>query len=238
MPRSKVTEGLTDREALFCELYCKGEDKIEAFRTAFKSKADDTRIETMVTKLLSRDDINREMSRLNEKALKKKGLEEKEPAKEEEVELITGEGSIKWSQSVAFNRLKKLLDSCDSAMQLLKDRPKLFSEVRELIDKMKRYLNDNGLTTRNTAGLSDMIDCMENIEDIVYKLSKFNIKEYNSTINTANGLMKEINALTGIKKSSQAIKNETFEDKLYRLISGAGNGKDLAKELEEYAFSE
>lgn len=241
MPRSKVVSGLTDKERKFCELYASGKDGTEAFRKVYNSKSEDSKVEAMVKRLLNREDIQQELAIHNEKVVKEKMVAEAKNEegveKDDEVEVVA-ETNIKWSQSVAFNRLKKLLDSCDSAMQLLKDRPKLFGEVRDLIGDVKQMINSNNMTSRNTEGLGDLLDCMENIEDIVYKLSKFNIKEYNSTINTANGLMKEINALTGIKKSSQAIKNETFEDKVYRLISGAGNGKDIAKELEEYAFSE
>ena len=80
---------------------------------------------------------------------------------------------------------------------------------------------------------------MEHIEDITYKLSKFSVKEFNSTIYTANALMREMNNLTGVKKNATNIKNESFEDKVFRLLSEAGNKtNNFVEDIEEYAFSE
>lgn len=248
--RRKVTEGLTSKEILFCEMHSKGVEKVEAYKRAFKSGATDDYIEGKVAKLLDRTDIREELERqqqLTEDIETVEGLTPDEQLSEglvkaDNLEDIAGKEGIKWSQGIAFNRLKNLLDGCESATQLLKERPKLFSECRDMIKEVKSILMDSGLTTRNTARLGELIDCMENIEDITYKLSKFSVKEFNSTIYTANALMREMNNLTGVKKNATNIKNESFEDKVFRLLNEASKADDknykFVEDIEEYAFSE
>lgn len=246
-----VTEGLTNKEILYCELVARGADKVNTYRDVFRSKATDSYIVDKCIKLEERTAIREELERQRELAAdieEVDGLTQEEQLadidignlkKIDHIADITGEEGIKWSQGIAFNRLKNLLDGCESATQLLKERPKLFSECREMISEVKGMLMDSGLTTKNTARLGELIDCMEHIEDITYKLSKFSVKEFNSTIYTANALMREMNNLTGVKKNATNIKNESFEDKVFRLLSEAGNKtNNFVEDIEEYAFSE
>lgn len=249
-----VTEGLTSKEILYCELVARGEDKVKAYKTAFKSRGSEEYMQGKADELEARVDIREELERQRELAGDIEaidGVTQEEQLtdinvvnikKIDDISDIAGEEGIKWSQGIAFNRLKNLLDGCESATQLLKERPKLFSECRDLIKEVKEILSGNGMNTRNTARLSELIDCMENIEDITYKLSRFSIKEFNSTVYTANALMREMNNLTGVKKNATNLKNESFEDKVFRLLSEANSKNNktnsFVEDIEEYAFSE
>lgn len=224
---------LNGNESRFCELVASGKEPDEAYKEAYGRVSSDNYAKKRGREMMRRPEIVSKVDDI------KKELQDKRLFGEEDDEKLNEE--IMWSQGIAFNRLKRLLDGCDSATQLLEDRPRLFSEVRQSIADIRQIVLNNGLTSKNTAGLDELMDCMENIEDIVYKLSKFNIKEYNSTIYTATALMKEINNLTGVKKNTQTLKTESLEDKIYGLIADSsrrGNSNDIMKGIEEYAFSE
>lgn len=240
--RRRVTEDdiviekskLNGNETKFCELVVKGTEPTEAYKLAYGRVTSEDYAKKRGREMMRRPEIASKIEDLKKEAQDKRLFGE-----EEDEEKFSEE--IMWSQGIAFNRLKRLLDGCDSATVLLEERPRLFSEVRQMIADIRQIVLNNGLTSKNTAGLDDLMDCMENIEDIVYKLSKFNIKEYNSTIYTATSLMKEINNLTGVKKNTQTLKTETLEDKIYGLIADSsrkGKGEDIMKGIEEYAFSE
>lgn len=253
-----------EKEKAFCDLVVKGVEPALAWKQVSGTKASEEAVAAMAKRLMNRGDIRLEIE-LKRKAIEDEALEsqrlreerERKPLMPEIVETGTS-GDIEWSQSIAFNRLKRLLDGCDSAAQLLEDRPRLFKDIRDLISDVRAMLATNGVTVNNTSGVQELSHILENIESIVSKVSKFSIKEYNSTILTASNLMKEINSITGVKKNAGALKNETFEDKLMRLIEESGTGgynntnilssnnniikesggRDLMREMEAYAYDD
>lgn len=249
MPKKRtIVEKLRPKEKQFCENIARGFEPVEAYRQAYQSEAGEEYILSTVKGLLTNKLILAEIKRMKVWL----GLEDDD---EDDVEELSGsqnetmnktddtstEGivdtnDINWSQGIAFNRLKRLLDSCDGAMEFLKERPQLFANVERLVTEVRNKMAQE----LDSKTLKDIYKTLDNIEGMIYKLTTFNAKEYNSTMTTANALMKEINSLTGVKKNAQSVKNETFEEKLLKIISSQKDKTclDIGKEMEEYAFSD
>ncbi len=244
-----------EKEEEFCTLVTQGVDPILAWRQASGTKCDDEAVGMVVKRLMNRGDIrlSLEMKRRAKEEEVKANKAERIPfgnasnkgkdIKRDSNNIDIGEDeedNIEWTQRIALTRLKKLLDGCDSAIKLLEDRPQLFEDVRDLIGEVKGLLASNGITVNNTEGVSELMKLMEHIDYIVTDIANFSIKEYNSTILTANNLMREMNSITGVKKSSGPVKTEAFEDRIIKILDKriSRDKTDVMKEIEDYAFSD
>lgn len=246
--KSKVGSLLTDAQIKFCELYANGMHMIDAYRKAYNNEAGSRQqIDNSCRRLLRQTKIIDEIERIQEfnttttqimgtdaqdfRVMEREGL-----LNPNGVNTLNKEQNLEWTQNLVFEKMKTLLDGCEGALTLMKERPKLFSEVKVLISKVKRAIDLS--QPEEEKWQRELIECMENIEDIIYKVGKFKATEFNSTVNTANSLMKEMNNITGITKNVKELENQSFESKLLGLIStysgpGANN---LKEELTEYAF--
>lgn len=243
--KSRVGSLLTDSQIKFCELYANGMQVIDAYRKAFNNDySSNEQIGLSSKKLLRQQKIQDEIERIQEFAITNAGMigtdvndirvmEREGMVNPNGVNILNKESNNEWTQTLVFEKMKALLDGCEGALILMKERPRLFSEVKLLIDKVKRKLDLSKPDEEKWQ--RDLLDCMENIEDIIYKVSKFKATEFNSTVNTANALMKEMNNITGITKNVKELENQSFESKLLNLISSSNNG-NLKEELTEYAF--
>lgn len=243
--KSKVGSLLTDSQIKFCELYANGMHMIDAYRKAYNNETGSRQqIDNSCRRLLRQTKIQDEIERIQEfnnvssqitstdlndlRVIEREGL-----MNPNGVNTLNKESNAVWTQNLVFEKMKALLDGCEGALILMKERPKLFSEVKLLINKVKKLLDLSNVEDEKWQ--RDLVECMENIEDIIYKVSKFKATEFNSTVNTANALMKEMNNITGITKNVKELENKTFEDKLLELISSASSNT-LKEELTEYAF--
>lgn len=240
--KSKVGSLLTDSQIKFCELYANGMHMIDAYRKAYNNETGSRQqIDNSCRRLLRQSKIQDEIERIqefNSTATQIIGTDSQDFRLMESEGLISPNGintlnkekNLEWTQNLVFEKMKSLLDGCEGALVLMKERPRLFSEVKMLIGKVKKSLDLSNYEDEKWQ--RELIECMENIEDIIYKVGKFKATEFNSTVNTANALMKEMNNITGINKNIKELENETFEEKLLSLIS-EGTTK---QELTEYAF--
>ena len=228
---------LTDKQVKFCELVGHGMHIHDAYRKAYNYNNPNIKlVDNNARRLMRNKAILEEIERIQyyqENPLTIDAVTEHDRAVVAQATDFNKDEVGKWTQGIALNKLQTLLSGCEESMVLMKERPRLFSDVKALIADVKKLLRlDN---QEDEKWQKDLVDCMENIEDIIYKVGKFKATEFNSTINTANSLMKEINNLTGVSKNIKEIQNETFENRLLDLIKEA-KGEDLKKELTDYAF--
>lgn len=246
--KSKMGSLLTDSQIRFCELYASGMHMIDAYRKAFNNEASSKQqIDNSCRRLLRQTKILDEIERIQEfnatttqimgtDAQDFRVMEQEGLLNPNGVNILNKEQNIEWTQNVVFEKMKSLLDGCEGALTLMKERPKLFSEVKMLIGKVKKRLDLSNYEDEKWQ--RELIECMENIEDIIYKVGKFKATEFNSTVNTANSLMKEMNNITGITKNVKELERESFESKLLDLVStyAQSTANDLKEELTDYAF--
>lgn len=228
---------LTDKQVKFCELVGHGMHIHDAYRKAYNYNNPNVKlVDNNARRLMRNKQILEEIERIQyyqENPLTIDAVTETDRSVIAAKTTFNKDEVGKWTQGIALNKLQTLLSGCEESMVLMKERPRLFSDVKALIADVKKLLKlDN---QEDEKWQKDLVDCMENIEDIIYKVGKFKATEFNSTINTANSLMKEINNLTGVSKNIKEIQNETFENRLLDLIKEA-KGEDLKKELTDYAF--
>jgi hypothetical protein len=227
---------LTDKQSKFAELVARGDSPKDAYYKTYdvgintKQKT----VETMAAKLMKNPKIQLEVERKQELLLKLESMDGISPEQRTIIDENRLEAESEWSREVAFSKFNSLLAGCDESLVLLKERPKLFTNVEILMGKVKDFMSEHG---NDLDGYNDLVDCVENIEDIIYKLAKFDVKEYNSTVNTATTLLKAMNDITGVSKNASALKKESFENKLLRMVA-LSDGGGLRKDLEEVAFGE
>lgn len=243
---------LTDKQQRFAELVAHDMDAHEAYREAYNyTNQNKKMLDTKTRTLLNNSKVMAEIERIQLFE-----MESKYTAAENKKEMLAKhfnnettntnstnkEANQEWTQELVFNKLKAFLDSNEQALLMLKERPQLFATVRKLIDKIKTKLA--GVHIDDDKWKKDLLECFENIEDMIAAIGEFNAKEYNSTMSTGMALMKEINAVTGVTKNVQELKRRSFEDRLFDMIasntqtSTPDNPHNLVKELEEYAYRE
>ena len=234
---------LTENQRRFAELVAHGVDKESAYRSCY-NVGENTKQSTIVSnsrKLLNNVEVLKEIDRLKDVISVAQSIDHIPDDKR--LELLQGETTEEevmegeWNQKIAFKKLNQLLKNCEESMVLLKERPIIFGEVNRLMNEVRLAV------TKEEYG--ELYDLMENIQNLMYKIASFDAKEYNSTINTANSIMKSLNDITGITKNAKQIENEAFEKKLLSLISNmdlANRSKPdyvpLKKQMEDYAFDE
>lgn len=246
MTRKKMPQSvLTDKQQRFAELVAHDMDALEAYREAYDYKnPNKAMLNTKTRTLLNNSKVIAEIERIQLFE-----MEGKYNAAENKKELLAKhfnnettnynstnkEANQEWTQELVFNKLKEFLDSNDQALLMLKERPQLFSTARKLISKIRTKLS--GVHIDDEKWKRELLDTFENLEDIIATIGDFNIKEYNSTMNTGIALMKEINAVTGVTKNVAEIKRRSFEDRLFDMIAeNKDNQLNLVKELESYAY--
>lgn len=237
------TKPLTDKQQRFAELVAHGVDKESAYITAY-NVGDDTKPSTISSaahRLVNNVAVLKEIDRIREVNAIAQTIDKVDD--EKRLELLRGETTPEeaiedeWNQKTAFKKLRTLLQGCEESLILLKERPKIFGEIVALMNEVRvaldREENDK------------LFDLMDNIQALVYKVGAFDAKEYNSTIQTANSIMKTLNDITGVTKNAKQIENETFEKKLLSLISNMDtinrkkpNYVPLKEQMEDYAFDE
>ena len=240
---------MTDKQQRFAELVAHDMEAHEAYIQAYEYKSTNKRmLDTKTRALLNNVKVMNEIERIQlfemegkyTNAQNKKELLAKHFNNETTNYNSTNkEANQEWTQELVFNKLKEFLDSNDQALLMLKERPQLFATVRKLIEKIKTKLS--GVHIDDDKWKRDLLDCFENIEDMIATIGEFNIKEYNSTVSTGIALMKEINAVTGVTKNVQELKRRSFEDRLFDMIAENTTTKsnnNLVKELEAYAYED
>ena len=240
---------LTDKQQKFAELVAHDMDALEAYREAYGyTNPHKGMLNTKTRALLNNSKVVAEIERIQLFE-----MESKYTAAENKKEMLAKhfnnettntnstnkEANQEWTQELVFNKLKAFLDSNEQALLMLKERPQLFATVRKLIDKIKTKLS--GVHIDDDKWKRDLLECFENIEDMIAAIGEFNAKEYNSTMSTGMALMKEINAVTGVTKNVQELKRRSFEDRLIDMIAENQNNtssNNLSKELEAYAYED
>ena len=237
---------LTEKQKRFAELVAHDIDRKQAYSTVY-DVGPDTKpitIDNASRRLMNNVNVLKEIDRIRELVQFTKGIDGIEP--EKKVELLEKDEvsgvATEWTQKIAFKKFSELLNGCEESLILLKERPQLFGECRQLCNDVRKVLEKDGLEHPR------LTEILQNIEDIIYKLGKFDVKEYNSTVSTSTQIMKVMNDITGVGKNAKAIANENFEHKLYTLLDNmdqtAGeftskkHKRTLIEEAEEYAFEE
>lgn len=236
---------LTEKQKRFAELVAHDIDRKQAYTTVYDVGTDTkpVTIDNASRRLMNNVNVLKEIDRIKELVQFTKGIDGIEP--EKKVELLEKEEisnvATDWNQKIAFKKFSELLNGCEESLILLKERPQLFGECRQLCNDVRKVLEKDGT---NNERLNEILT---HIEDIIYKLGKFDVKEYNSTVSTSTQIMKVMNDITGVGKNAKAIENENFEHKLYTLLdnmdqtAGQFSKKQrhtLIEEAEDYAFGE
>lgn len=237
---------LTDKQKRFAELVAHDIDRKRAYETAY-DVAPETKqvtIDNASRRLMNNVNVLKEIDRIKELVQFTKGIDGIDPEKKVEMldkDEVSGVAT-EWTQKIAFKKFSELLNGCEESLILLKERPQLFGECRQLCNDIRKVMEKDGT---NNERLTDML---KNIEDTIYKLGKFDVKEYNSTVSSTVQIMKVMNDITGVGKNAKAIENENFEHKLYTLLDNmdqtAGQFASkkpkytLIEEAENYAFEE
>lgn len=241
--KTVYTRQLTEKQRKFAELVAHGVDKESAYISVYDVK-EDTKACTIANgarKLINNVSVLKEIDRIksvNEMAQLIDRVDD-----EKRLDLLRNKTTVEevaeeeWNQKTAYKKLRTLLQGCEESLILLKERPKIFGEIMSLINEVRCNLEKDEYET--------LFDLMDNIQSLTYKIGTFDAKEYNSTIQTANSIMKTLNDITGVTKNAKQIENETFERKLLALISNMdaiGKKKPdyvpLREQVEEYAFDE
>lgn len=240
---------LTDKQQRFAELVAHDMDAHEAYREAYDYRNPNPKLlDNKVRLVMNNSKVLAEIERIQ--MFEMEGKYDSAKNKEEllakhfnnettNYNSTNKEANQEWTQELVFNKLKEFLDSNDQALLMLKERPQLFATVRKLIEKIKTKLS--GVHIDDDKWRRDLLECFENIEDMIASIGEFNIKEYNSTVSTGIALMKEINAVTGVTKNVQELKRRSFEDRLIDMIAENQNNthnSNLTKELEAYAYED
>lgn len=237
-----VTPKLTEQQRRFAELVAHGVDSVDAYRTCY-TVGENTKEKTVYNnarRTLNNVEVLKEIDRIKGILDSTQMIDHIPEDKRLEVLLnkMTGEEAVEseWNAKVAYKKLSSLLKDCEEAMTLLKERPKIFGEITQLMNEVRLNLQKD----EN----EPLFEIMDNIQQLVYKVGAFDAKEYNSTINTANSIMKALNDITGITKNAKQIENEAFEKKLLTLITNMDvtvrekgpSYVPLKKQMEDYAF--
>lgn len=246
LEESLKEKALTEKQKRFAELVAHDIDRKQAYTTVYDVGADTKpiTIDNASRRLMNNINVLKEIDRIKELVQFTKGIDGIEP--EKKVELLEKDEvsgvATEWTQKIAFKKFSELLNGCEESLILLKERPQLFGECRQLCNDVRKVLEKDGLEHPR------LTEILQNIEDIIYKLGKFDVKEYNSTVSTSTQIMKVMNDITGVGKNAKAIANENFEHKLYTLLDNmdqtAGefaskkHKRTLIDEAEEYAFEE
>ena len=245
-PESIYTPKLTEKQRRFAELIAHGVDKESAYRSIYAT-SENTKAQTVnnnARKLLNNVEVLKEIDRLKEVIDITQTIDH--IPDEKRLELLTGNTTVEdaqeseWNAKIAFKKLSGLLKDCEEAMTLLKERPKLFGEVGQLMNQVRLHLD------RDDDDNDKLFQILDNIQSLIYKIGAFDSKEYNQTINTANSIMKALNDITGVTKNAKQIENEAFEKRLLTLISNMDvttrstkpDYTPLKKQMEEFAFDE
>lgn len=243
---SIYTPKLTEKQRRFAELIAHGVDKESAYRSVY-ANSENTKAQTVnnnARKLLSNVEVLKEIDRLKEVIDITQTIDHIPDDKR--LEVLTGGITVEdaeeseWNAKIAFRKLSRLLKDCEEAMTLLKERPKLFGEVGQLMNEVRGYLD------KEDDDNDRLFQLLDNIQSLIYKVGAFDSKEYNQTINTANSIMKSLNDITGVTKNAKQIENEAFEKRLLTMISNMdvtarpskGETVSLKKQMEEFAFDE
>ena len=246
LEESLKTKTLTEKQKRFAELVAHDIDRKNAYSTVY-DVGPDTKpitIDNASRRLMNNVNVLKEIDRIKELVQFTKGIDGIEP--EKKVELLDKDEvsgvATEWTQKIAFKKFSELLNGCEESLILLKERPQLFGECRQLCNDVRKVLEKEGLENPR------LTEILTNIEDIIYKLGKFDVKEYNSTVSSSVQIMKVMNDITGVGKNAKAIANENFEHKLYTLLDNmdqtAGqyttkkSKYTLIEEAEDYAFEE
>ena len=235
---------LTEKQKRFAEMVAHDIDRKRAYITAYDVGVDTkpATIDNASRRLMANVNVLKEIDRIRELVQFTKGIDGIDVDKK--VELLDKEAvsddSSEWNQKIAFKKFSELLNGCEESLILLKERPQLFGECRQLINDVRKVIERDGVENER---LEEMLT---GIEGIIYKLGKFDVKEYNSTVGTTTQIMKVMNEITGVGKNAKTIENESFEHKLLTLIDNidrtmpkASKAKHTFKdECEDYAFGE
>jgi hypothetical protein len=240
------TPKLTEKQRRFAELVAHGVKKEDAYISVYAA-SENTKAQTInnnARKLLANVEVLKEIDRLKEVIEITQTIDQ--IPDEKRLELLTGDTTIEeaseseWNAKVAFKKLSALLRGCEESLTILKERPQLFAKVDQLINEVRFNINQDDIDNE------ELFNKMDAIHSLVYKLGAFDAKEYNSTISTANSIMKSLNDITGVTKNAKQIENESFERRLLTMISNMDvvNSKSkpdyipLKKQMEDFAFDE
>lgn len=240
------TPKLTEKQRRFAELVAHGVKKEDAYISVYAA-SENTKAQTInnnARKLLANVEVLKEIDRLKEVIEITQSIDHIPDDKR--LELLTGETTVEdaseseWNAKIAFKKLSTLLKGCEESLTILKERPQLFAKVDQLINDVRFNLD------RDDTDNELLFEKLDAIHGLVYKLGAFDAKEYNSTISTANSIMKSLNDITGVTKNAKQIENESFERRLLAMISNMDvvNSRNkpeytpLKKQMEDFAFDE
>lgn len=233
---------ITEKQKHFAELIAHDIDRKRAYTIAYDVSADTkpVTIDNASRRLLANPLVLNEIDRIKQLVMYTKGIDGIEPEKKVEIldKEVVSANTSEWTQKTAFKKFADLLNGCEESLILLKERPTLFGECRQMMNDVRKAIQESGVDNPT------LTDIMSNIQDIIYKLGTFDVKEYNSTVNTATQIMKVMNDITGVGgKNAKAIEDANFEKKLLLLIdnidreSGATKRSHTMKEEAiDYAF--